>query len=214
MVVEIEAPRAPVLSGGSRTFDTDRGIRVTLTRGFLNLGSVEIFGCATGDGASHWLAPVRLREAHAHVEGSPTLLGSPAVESLLAEDGSRMKVGDLHPPPGSYCRVKQTILAADADAPGLPSDGSMLGRSLLVEGSYALAGRALKEFRFTSTASFDVETAIDPTTLTVDGRRVVDLVLVKTSDRWFDGVDLDADELAATTRILQNLRLSLGARVE
>ncbi len=200
------------MAGGTRTFDTDRGFRVTLTRGFLSTGSVEIFTCPTA-GRLRWLDGWRLREAQAHVVGSPTLLGVPAVESLLSQ-GERTVVGQLHPPPATYCRVKQTILAADADASGLPLDGSMIGRSLLVEGTYAFGGGPPETFRFSSTASFDAEIHVDDTTLSTDGRRVATLLLVKKSDRWFDGVDFRGDEQDAVTRVLQNLQASLGARVE
>jgi hypothetical protein len=214
IAVAIEAPRSPAVAAGTRTFNTDRGVGVTLMRGFLSTGSVEIVGCTTARSSWRWLEPFRLREARAHVVGSPTVLGIPAVESLLADAGTQMKLGELHPPPGSYCKVKQTILAADDDALGLPSDGSMVGMSLLVEGTYVVASGSPQGFRFTSTASFDVETTIDETSLAVDGKHRATLALVKASDRWFDGVDFGGDEHDATTRILENLRASISARVE
>ena len=213
LAVLSEAPRSAVEAAGTRTFDTDRGVRVTLTRGYLSTGSVEIFGCAA-ETSWRWLEPFFLREARAHVVGSPTRLGIPAVESLLADPGTRMELGELHPPPRSYCKVKQTILAADSDALGLPSDGSMLGKSLLVAGTYVAPGGAPHEFHFTSAAPFDVETTVEETALSVDERRAASLVLVKTSERWFDGVDFSGDENEATMRILANLRVSLGAHIE
>lgn len=214
IAVAIEAPTAPPLEGMTRTFDTDRGVHVTLMRGYLNTGSLELFACTNATSSFRWLDIFRERTAHAHVVGSPTLLGTPAVASLLAEEGTRASVGLLHPPPGSYCRAKQTILAADADALGLPTDGSMLGKSLLVEGTFADGDGEARAFSLSSTASFDVESTIPETALSVDGRRTATIVLATTSDRWFDGVDLAGDEHEATTRILENLRGSLGARVE
>ena len=214
LAVLSEAPRSAVEAAGTRTFDTDRGVRVTLTRGYLSTGSVEIFGCVAAETSWHWLGPFSLREARAHVVGSPTRLGIPAVESLLADAGTRMEGGELHPPPRSYCKVKQTILAADSDALGLPPDGSMLGKSLLVEGTYVAPGGAPQEFHFTSAAPFDVEMTIAETALSVNETRAASLVLVKTSERWFDGVDFGGDENDATMRILANLRASLVAHIE
>lgn len=203
VTVEAAAP-------GARAFATSAGVHVVLTRALLNLGSVEIFACPT----TRWLDFARLREAHAHVVGSPTLLGTPLVESLLAEDGARTKMGELHPPPGSYCRIKQTVLAADADAPGSPPDGAMLGKSLLLEGTYAPAGEEPRPFRLMSTASFDVETMVDAVALAVDGRRSATIVLSLTASAWFDGVDFAADPADAATRVLENVRAALGARLE
>lgn len=210
VTVATEAPRDPPLTAGARAFDTSAGLHVTITRAFLSTGAVEIFACTT---ARRWLA-LGVREAHAHVVGSPTLLGTPLVASLLAEDGARTSIGELHPPPGSYCRIKQSILAADADAPGSPTDGAMLGRSLLVEGTFGAPGEAPRPFRLTSTASFDVETTVDPLALSVEGRRLGTVVLFWKSAAWFEGVDLAAADDAAATRVLANLRASLGARAE
>jgi hypothetical protein len=216
--VATEGPRTPALTGGVRAFDTDRGGRVTLTRGFLSLGSVEIFACApTAHRAwphREWLEGGRMRSAFAHVEGSPTLLGIPAVMSLVTAEGARTKVGELRPPPGAYCRVKQTFLPADLDAPGLPPDGAMLGQTMLVEGTWAIGGGEAKPFRLTSTASFDVDTTLEATSLSVEGRRTATVVVVTVGARWFDGVDFAADAQESATRILQNLRASQGARIE
>lgn len=212
IAVELDAPRTPIEPGGARAFDTDRGVHVVLTRGLLNTGSVEIFACSP---SSSWrLLPRFVREAHAHVVGSPTLLGVPAVESLLARDGTWVDVGVLHPPPATYCKIKQTILAADQDAPGLPPDGSMIGKSLLVEGTYATGSGAPREFHLSSTASFDVTFTVAEIALSVEGKRTAHLVLSKVGDRWFDGVDFDGDPQDAATKVLGNLRGSLGARFE
>lgn len=202
---------------GARVFD-DSGVKVTLSRGYLNTGGVEIVSC----GATAFAHSTRdtlaslfgMREVLAHVVGSPTTLGAPSIESLVAAAGARSQIGLLHPPAGSYCKVKQTILAADHDASGMPSDGVMLGQSLFVEGTYSTVGAAPKPFRLASTASFDVETTIPTMSLSVDDRRTATVVLVKASDHWFDGVDFAGDSRDTTTKILSNVRASLGVRVE
>ncbi|WP_205633658.1 hypothetical protein [Labilithrix luteola] len=212
--VDIEAPAEPPASASTRLFESDRGLRIVLTRGYLTTGSVEILACSAAPSSRAWWQPFRMREVHAHVVGSPTLLGVPNVESLLAASETTTRAGELHPPPGSYCKVKQTILAADGDAIGLPADGSMLGKSMLVEGTYQADGSSPRAFQLSSTASFDVELTIPETKLSTDGRRAARVLLVKTDAHWFDGVDFDADESESATRVLQNLRAALGARVE
>lgn len=202
--VEAEAPRV-------RTFETNTGVHVVLSRAWLNIGAVELFGCTS---AWHWLDVFSVPRAQAHVVGSPTRLGTPLVESLVGDDGSRTKMGELHPPEGSYCRVKQTILAADADAPGSPPDGAMLGKSVLVDGTYASEGLEPRPFHLSSTASFDVETTFEATALSLEARRAATIVLYFEKTSWFDGVAFEGDETDAITRILENLRTSLGARIE
>lgn len=211
--VVTEAPRSPAFDASTRTFVTDSGVRVTLTRGFVSTGSVQILACASAWGARSWRR-TWMREAHAHTEGSPTLLGIPAVESLLADPGSRMTLGQLQPPAGTYCRVKHLVQAADPDALGLPSDGSMLGKSLLVEGTYVVAGTDARPFRFASSASFDVTSDVDPVSLSVDDRRLVTMILTKTGDRWFDRIDWTGDPQEGARRLLENMRASFGARFE
>lgn len=211
--VAVEAPSSPPVTRGARTFDTDGGVHVVLTRGYLNTGSLEIFAC-DGTPTSSSFSVFALRRAYAHSVGSPTSLGVPLVQSLLEAAGATRAEGTLHPPPASYCRVKRTIAAADPDALGTPADGSMTGKSLLVEGTYAVSGGAPTPFSFASTASFDLETIVDATTLSTEGRRTATVVLSWNGDRWFDGVDFAGDPHDATTRILGNVRAALGARIE
>lgn len=214
VTVEIEAP-ASESEAGARSFETNLGVRVVLTRGFLSTGSVELLGCdAQAAGGATWLAPLLMRAARAHVTTTPTRLGAPVVESLLAPSGERTALGRLHPPAGAYCKVKHAIFIADADAAGLPDDGVMRGKSLFVEGTYTSPGRETRPFRLTSTASFDVESVVDATTLSIDGDHEARVVLFKTDERWFDDVDFTADENDAARRVLENLRGSLAARVE
>lgn len=174
---------------------------VVITRGFVNVESVEIFACGA---TASWLDVVRMRAAHAHVVGSPTLLGVPATSALFG--GGRTAVGELRPPPGSYCRVKHTFAPADGDALGLPADGSMARRTVLVEGT------APRAFSLTSTDRFTVESTLPA--LELQGAAAAKLVLTNTGEGWFAGVDFGATDEEIMARVVQNLRGSFGVRVE
>lgn len=211
ITVVLEAPSAPPLAGESRVVATDVGYRVVLTRGYLSTGAAEVFAC----GARMSWRDLFLRDAHAHTTGSPTLLGVPALESLLAAPDTRLVVGDIHPPAGSYCRVRQTIRAADHDAIGLSPSIPMLGKSLLVEGTHARAGEEPSPFTISSSLSVEVESTVPTTNVSADGTRVVQLVLSKAGDHWFDTIDFaTSSETDTAPRVLQNIRRSLGARFE
>ncbi len=212
--IVVDAPSSPELEGGSRRFVTDLGFRVELTRGYLTTESVEIFGCPAGTARSVWHS-LLARDAFAHVTGAPTRWGVPVVESLLAPSGADATSGDIHPAEGAYCRVKQAIGAADADASGLPADAAMVGKSLFLTGTYARADEGPRPFTISSTASFDVETVFTKVELAVDGRSRLRLVLTRAGDRWFDGVDFQSEDESGMARtVLENVRRSLGARVE
>lgn len=209
--VVIEAPSTALPAGDDRVIVTDLGYRVTLTRAYLSTGSVEILACGV---RTSW-RDIFIRDAHAHTTGSPTTLGIPAVESLLAPSGHLLAVGALRPPSGSYCRIRQTITAADEDAVGLSADVPMVGKSLLVEGMYERGGEASTFFIVSSAISVDVETSVARTELSARGVRVAQLVLTKTGDRWFDGIDFAlSTETDLEPRLLQNIRRSLGARFQ
>lgn len=210
ITVVLEGPSTPPLVDDSRVVVTDVGYRVVLTRGFLSTGTVEVFACAR----LSW-RDLFIRDAHAHTTGSPTLLGVPAVESLLAGSDSQLVVGAMHPPAGSYCRVRQTIHPADDDAVGLSAGVPMVGKSLLVEGTYARAGEDPTSFAISSALSVEVESTVPATSVSVDGARVVQLVLSKSGDRWFDAIDFaSASETDIEARLLQNIRRSFGARIQ
>lgn len=199
----------PAPGDAGRTLVTAEGLEVTLLRAFVTVGSVEIFPCAGGDVAGSLL---RLRVARAHVVGSPTLLGVPAVTSLLPGGGSRLQVGELRPPAGSYCGAKLRIFPADSDAVGLPADGSMVGSSLLVEGSVREPGGGARPLRLRSSLAEEVDVPRLRVSLSLEDKRRASLVITPASDRWLDGVDLFADD--AGDRVLRNVRASLGARFE
>lgn len=214
VTIALEAPSSPDLEGASRRFATDLGLSVELSRGYLATGAVEIFRCE-GSIARVKPRPWLLREAFAHSVGSPTRLGIPAVESLLAPVGAREVIGEIYPAEATYCSARQTLHPADDDALGLPEDVSMVGRSLFMEGTYARGEAAPSPFRIVSDAELERDVTLPAIALDAKGRRTARLVLTKAADRWFDGVDFERDdEGAIARRVLENVRDSLGAHIE
>ena len=206
--VSVVAAAAP--SRGPYT--SDLGYQVMLEHAWLSTATVEIFPCAE---AGAWRFPTLIGVAHAHTVGSPTLLGIPTVESLVADPAARTPLGELKPPPDAYCRVKHTVKAADADAKQLPAEVDMIGKSFYASGTYARNGGAAASFTLSSTAAFEVDTTVSAVTLALSGRQSATIVLLKDNAHWFDGVDFETGTADAESRqILDNLRTSFGARIE
>jgi hypothetical protein len=216
VTLQAEAAKVPAAS----TFDTDLGYRVVLGKAYVNLSSVEIFGCDASsasfpDRAGRVLGELFAleRSAYAHTEGSPTKLGAPLVESVFTTSGG-VTVGELRPPPGRYCRVVQSLQAADADARGLPSDVSMVGKSFFVAGTYEKNGAIPVPFESESTASFDAATDLS-FELSTTGTTSVTVRLSRDATHWFDGIDFATmGKRDIATRIVDSMAKSYGARTE
>ena len=211
VVVALEARDASTADAYAQDLVTNLGFEVRLRRVYLSTTTVEIFACAPV--TSWWRVPW-IRSASAHSQGSPTLLGISAVNSLLDEPPARLFLGKLSPPPASYCRVQRTIAPADADALSLPTDVEMLGKSIYAEGDYAQADMPFQPFVFSSNGSFTVEMSFDTTALTPDGQAQMTLLLGTADTHWFDSIDFKGPEQAKGRQLLSNVGKSLRARVE
>ncbi len=212
VAVVLDAPSSPRVTDVSRVIQTNRGFSVALTRGYLSTATIELIACSTT--ATFW-NPFAIHAAYAHTTGSPTRLGVPIVESLIAAAPGRVPVGDLRPPAGAYCRARLTLAPADGDALGLPSDTDMVGKTFLAVGTYARAGQEERPFSMSSAASLDVETAFPSTTLSSDERRTSSLRVTKVADHWFDNIDCEqGDENENVQTVLDNVRRSLAAHLE
>ena len=192
VAIDLEAPTS-TKSVGAATWVTDRGFTIQLQKAYLATGSVEILPCVAAMRSPAPRSPLlelfSIKEAHAHTEGSPTLLGIPVVESLLAASGTRIQMGTLAPPPNSYCQVRYTILKADADAVGAPSDGSMLDLSFYVSGTYTSSNGAQGSFVASSSKSRELDLPVDTTMLSTSGTSSATFIIRKNIDTWFNGVD-------------------------
>ena len=203
------------------TFDTDLGYRVVVSKAYVNLSSLEIFSCdaplasSFSDRAARGIRDVFTleRRAYAHTEGSPTKLGTPLVEAFTGQ-GNGSSVGELRPPAGRYCRVLQSLQAADGDARGLPTDVSMVGKTMYVAGTYAKGGQAPVPFEAESTASFDASKDL-AFELSTTGTRNVTVVLTRDTTHWFDGIDFATlGKRDVAKRIVDAMAESYGARLD
>jgi hypothetical protein len=203
------------------TFDTDLGYRVVVSKAYVNLSTVEIFGCdaplasSFSERAERGLRDVFTLERHAfaHTEGSPTKLGAPIVEAFTGS-GAGATVGELRPPAGRYCRVVQSLQAADGDARDLPTDVPMVGKSMYVAGTYAKGGQAPVPFEAESTASFDASKDL-AFELSTTGTKSVTVVLTRDTTHWFDGIDFATlGKRDVAKRIVDAMAESYGARLD
>jgi hypothetical protein len=168
---------------------------VTLDQAFVSVTGVEIVRCA-GDpeaaGSWKWTSV-----AYAHTSGTPTRLGVPAVEDLLAPAAPR-SLGVLHAPPGRYCGVRLTLGPADADALGLEAAPGMLDKSALLDGSLHSVCDREQIVEVTLAAPVEVsEDALE-----------AQLVLRMDASALFDGVD-PGDEAGAACAAAANVARSI-----
>lgn len=201
-------PAGPVQAEGlSRSFTNDRGDRILLTRAQVTLNSVEIFPCPEG-AAWRWLRELSpIGTAYAHSASSPRQLGTPHVSSLERPDGEALELGTLRPPPGRYCRVHLIFGPADEDAMGLPADGAMAGRTLLLEGEILAAdGEGSRLFRLESSGISNAELSLEGLTLSAEELESEQLISLA-YDHWLDGVSPLAPD--AATQVQSNLARSV-----
>lgn len=162
---------------------------VVLDAAFVAVTGVELVPCAT-DKRRFGLGDLFGEAvAHAHSHGTPTSLGVPAVEDLLAPTATPRELGVLHAPPGRYCSVRVTVGPADHDALGLAAAPTMLGLSALLSGS----------IDSTCARSQTIEAALAaPIEVSADALEAT-LVLRIDAATLLDGVDPSAPEDAACT---------------
>jgi hypothetical protein len=166
---------------------------VTLDAAFVTVTGVEIVRCAEDARRWKWTSV-----AYAHTQGTPTRLGVPAVEDLLAPAPTSRTLGVLHAPPGRYCSVRITLGPADTDALGLEAAPGMLGKSALLDGSlHSLCDRE-------QTAEVTLAAPVDVS----DDARDASLILRLDAATLFEGVDL-GDEAGAACAAAANVARSL-----
>jgi len=211
--VVLDGPSTPPMRADSRTFQTNLGYSVVLTRGYLSTKTIELVSCLS-ESSRMWRF-ITIPNAYAHTVGSLTLLGVPAVESLLVAPAARLTVGSLLPPAGQYCGAKWNLQGADADAIGLPEDADMVGKTVFASGSFSRVGESQQVFSMSSMKSLDADLAFPATELSSDKRRIATLHMTMVADDWFDDVDFESgQESQNVDALLQNIRRSLGAYMD
>lgn len=171
--------QAAPLPAALRSFTTDLGYQVTLTRVDIAFAGVELTPCA---GARR---VARTGVAWAHSAASATRLGESFVVGL---DGAVIALGTLGPPPGNYCGLTASLTPADDDALGLP-DAAMKGLSLRLEGTYRQGDQPAAPLAVTATLAADAKTALG-LTLGDGGVSATTLTVRLGASGWLDGVDL------------------------
>jgi hypothetical protein len=183
--------------GERRQFTNNRGERITLTRAYVTVSSVEIFVCPVTGARKwlQWLSPVGTAQAHSVTD--PRRMGTPYVDSLERADGEVLELPSLQPAPGRYCRARLVLGPADADAERLPEGGLMLHKTLRLEGEVASAdGASVRPFVLESAGIANAELPFDALTLS-EGSREAGLRFTLAYDRWLNDVAWDSPEAAA-----------------
>jgi hypothetical protein len=174
---------------------------------YLSLESVEMLPC--GDASAFRLRSlVAIRSAWAHDPGTPTRIGVPALDDL-ATATKTVKLGTLTPPESTYCSVRLKFGPADADAVGMPSDRSVVGRTLWIAGR---AGDPPTEFKLTTTETRTVEVPLPRFQAGDKGRRLT-LHLSRPTGDALAGVDLAPSAIDESSRTVLD-RLVGATRVE
>jgi hypothetical protein len=192
-----QQPGTP-LGGLPRVLTGPNGSVVTLTRGWVNVGAVEIFACppTAFRRTLRFLSPIGVAEAH--TPGSPTKIGIPHVDDLARPDGEVIDFGTFKPPADTYCQAKVSLDAADDDAVGLPAPSvvPMSGNTIWIEGSVNPGGEGPgQDFTLTSAVEVDGQVpfvdaggSASPIVLTSAGTARSARVVLR-YDRWFATVD-------------------------
>ncbi len=201
----------------ARTFTTEGGTSVTLTKAYAVFESVELMACpqTAWQKFMHRL-PMSLFVGHAfaHSEASPTKISEPSVENIFSADLSARLLGSIEPPPGNYCALRVTIGPADFDTSNLPADVNMVGKSVYLQGTtsagdFTIAAVGLAS-RYVQDLAFDA-----PINIQADGQNH-SVVIGMNYSQWLNGLAFDSSEQshALATRVGTALHLHHGIDVE
>lgn len=169
------------IDGGFRVFDTDQGWTVTLTEGYVVTSSVGLQQCnggMTGVDFHYGQLPEDLRNADLETE----------------------TLGSKEAPAGKYCSVIVTyspyvpLDARSASDHEAPESDMVNGASLYIKGVADKKGKKVP-FEIRSERSLDVILDVsalqngEPFQIKADSSFPPELLLSKTYDRFFDGID-------------------------
>lgn len=178
---------------------TDLGYEVHLEQALLVSSGIELVRCERSGVAGHLLRHLSpISTAFAHLEGSPTMLGTTIVEDLTHPN--TQPYGLLRPPPGAYCSARLWLLTADDDAVNARGLPSAVGHTLVVRGTWLRDGEA-EPFELSSTLRYDF--ALD-LPMELDGDTRAPLRVVRDVRGLFDGIDFSAGEPDASRLTLNS----------
>jgi len=200
---------------GSKVFFNSEGTQITLTKAYLVIWSIELDQACSSNhfvGVSetllNWIVPA----AQAHAVESPTRLSTPNVIDLTAADGTTLSLGEITPPPASYCGIVAELFPADEDAANLPEEIDMIGRTIYIEGNYKNSEDVLIDFSIDLNTKFQ-EKGIKFSSLEIlDGNnKTANSTITIQYNQWFDGLDLTQLEQGdVRSQFLHNVRNSLS----
>jgi hypothetical protein len=199
-----------------RVFDTDAGWRVTLLEGYVTMSAVTLIACNGSE-----------RELN--------MFWGPCPEDLKDEDLATLTVAGNRANEGDYCGLRVTYAAyetpvvdesADETRHETPTNPAVQGASVYLRGGAQLGDGDFTQFELAIPDTVVVE--LDLSNIEGDGRPLnvahredfpKELLVSKTYDRFFDGVDFDsfdpADLQARLPQVLEEeTRISLGTLVE
>lgn len=172
------------------------------------VSEIELLACPSAwHRTAEWLLPT----AHAHGTSTPTILALPTVERALMRTDTVL--GRLSPPAGRYCGVRYRLGPADADAEGLEQLPEMLGRSVLLRGSFGAQTGELEAFELASQLPLAVELPIDVELS--ESQRTLGLRFERDGAALFQDVDFGVlDGVRRELALLDALQASLVVRLQ
>jgi hypothetical protein len=182
--------------------------RLSLDELAWTVSEIELLACPSAwQRASEWLLPT----AHAHGTSTPTILALPTVERALTHTDTVL--GRLSPPAGRYCGVRYRLGPADADAEGLEQLPEMLGRSVLLRGSFGAGAGERERVEIESQLALEVELPIDFELS--DSERTLSLRFERDGATLFQDVDFSVlDGVRRELALLEALQASLVVRLQ
>jgi hypothetical protein len=192
----------PNASGQGWSVINDLGYHVTVERGYLVTGSVQLIPCSQPDqgGTASWLidwlllAPAHAGHGGERDESKSTL---PYVETLTKPTAVNLETVSV-PQEALYCQAHYLVAYGVESAKNLPSEPDMIGTSLLVEGLVQASETgparpfSIKTELVWGTIT-DLRATVEPADhlrLTTDGDAVT-VILRRDLGALFDGVDFD-----------------------
>jgi hypothetical protein len=199
-----------------RVFDTDAGWKVTLLEGYVTMSAVTLVACNGSE-----------RELN--------MFWGPCPEDLKDEDLATLTVAGNRVGDGDYCGLRVTyagyetpVVDEDADETRheTPTNPAVQGATVYLRGGAQLDDGEFTQFELAVPDTVVVE--LDLSNIEGEGRPLnvahredfpIELLVSKTYDRFFDGIEFDsfdpADVQARLPQVLEEqTRISLGTLVE
>ena len=198
-----------------RTFESSDGWTVTLLEAYVTISAVTLIGC---NGSEHELR----------------MFWGPCPEDLRDRDLATLTVAGNHVGEGEYCALEVEYAAymppiideeAEDTRHEVPTNPDVQGSTIYLRGGARLGDGDSTNFQLTSPATITVDLDLSeiedgsPLHIAHQEDFPKELLVSKTYDRYFDGVDFNAfDEASLEARLPQLLadetRVSLGTVVE